>query len=98
MNLFEGFETPEYLIVNAKGLPVAGSGISTEEIGPFVETIHTALEAAETDYAVWNRGPVKYLGTRTGDCFLIVKCGPRTPLTRLLYSLDDIRARCARSL
>lgn len=98
MNLFEGFENPEYLIVNAKGLPVMGNGIAAEDIGPFVETLHTALEAAETDYAVWNHGPVKYLGTRTGDCFLIVKCGSRTPLTRIIYSLGDIRARCARFL
>jgi len=98
MNLFEGFENPEYLIVNGKGLPVSGAGIAADEIGPFVETLHAALESGETEYAVWNRGPVKYLGTRTGDFFLIVKCGPRTPLTRLIYSLGDIRARCARSL
>ncbi|HOW51451.1 MAG TPA: hypothetical protein PLV42_05320 [bacterium] len=98
MSFWEGFKDPVYLIVNGRGLPVAGSGLTIEEAGPFMETLHSALESAETEYAVWNHGAQKYLGTGVGDCFLIVKCGPGAPLTRLIYSLGDIRARCARSL
>ncbi len=98
MKLFDGIADPAFLVVNRNGLPVAGDGLSLAEVGSFVETLHGALEKGETDYAVWNNGPKKYLGAALNDCFLIVECGPAVPLTRILYALPELRARGVRSL
>lgn len=98
MKLFDGIADPAFLVVNRNGLAVAGDGLSLAAVGPFVETLHGALEKGETDYAVWSSGAKKYLGTAVNDCFLIVECGGTAPLTRLLYDLPALRARCARCL
>ncbi len=98
MKLFDGIADPAFLMVNRNGLAVADGGLSLTAVGPFVETLHAALEAGETDYAVWSSGTKKYMGTAIKDCFLIVECGPTVPLTRLLYALPELRARCGRLL
>jgi len=93
MSLLDRAPVP-YLLLNAKGLPVAGEGLSLAEAGLFIERLHEAFDKGETDHAIWNAGKTRFLGAAVGTGVVIVKCGGGTPLTKALYLLDDIRAKC----
>ncbi len=97
MNLLENGKT-SYLLLNDKGLPVAGDGLSLAEAGPFIERLHEALERGETSYGVWEHGEHRFFGTSVGDGIVIVKCGGSMPLTKALYLLDDIRRSCRKMI
>jgi len=93
MSLFD--RTPlAYLLLNDKGLPVAGRDLSLDDVGPFIERLHDAFDRGETDYAVWSEGGVRFLGASVGTGVVIVRCGDEVPLTKVLYLLEDIRTRC----
>ncbi|HNT26603.1 MAG TPA: hypothetical protein PKH10_00355 [bacterium] len=96
MSIFGWKQDPPFLVLDRHGLPVAGDGIDAACLLPIIETLHDALERGETDYAVWGAGADRYVAIALEEGIAIVKCGPEAPLTKVLFSREGIRERCAR--